>query len=869
MMVHPRPAKIGQWSESALKVLRERYLQPVGSVESGSPTAWETPEDMCWRVAQAIAQAERAWGASEAAVQQIASQFYDLMVDCLFLPNSPTIMNAGAENGLQYSACYVLPVEDSIEGIFEAIKRAALIHQSGGGTGFSFSRLRPRNSPVRSSGGSASGPVSFMRVFDAATQAIKQGGKRRGANMGVLRVDHPDILEFVECKLGGAITNFNISVAITDTFMQALEQDEEYDLVAQPGWPRPGGLSHPLQSGWVGCDNPPPDGGRYSGGETVGRLRARDVWEHIVQAAWRSGDPGLMFLDTVNFSPANPTPKLEQIEATNPCGEQALAPNDACNLGSINLARFADSKGLLYWDELERVVRLAVRFLDDVIEVNPYPLPEIDATVKANRRIGLGIMGWADLLFELGIPYDSEAALELADEVMSFIQRIGHDESARLAEVRGAFPNWPRSIYKDDCPCRNATITTIAPTGSVSIIADCSSGIEPAFALAYQHVVKQPDGSERRLSFVNPVFERLARAQGWYSEAPSHLTSRNGGCDGASSEELMAEVARRGSVQGLEGVPEEAQRVFVIAHEIAPEWHVRMQATFQQHVDNGVSKTINMPNSATVDDVAAAYRLAYDLGCRGITVFRDGCKGEQVLNIGIKGSGKQEIREFEDQGTGDEGRVMSAEEPRTSALVPRPSFPDSSGETGVEQLPLFPLVKQRPQALQGTTYRIGTPLGTAFITVNENEDGEPFEVFANVGKAGSDTAAVAEAVGRLISLCLRLPSSLSPSERLEAVVGQLSGIGGGRPLGFGPRRVRSLPDGLAQVLAGHLADRQEADGQLQIADSRWQITENADHQPSAIGHRPPSADLCPECGQATLVTEEGCLKCHTCGYSEC
>ena len=864
MMVHPRPAKIGQWSEPALKVLRERYLQPAGSGKPGSPVDWETPEDMCWRVAQAIARAERTWGASQADVRQIASQFYDLMVDGLFLPNSPTIMNAGAENGLQYSACYVLPVEDSIEGIFEAIKRAALIHQSGGGTGMSFSRLRPRNSPVRSSGGSASGPVSFMRVFDAATQAIKQGGKRRGANMGVLRVDHPDILEFVECKLGGAITNFNISVAITDTFMQALEQDEEYDLLAQPGWPRP-------------------DGGRYSGGETVGRLRAGDVWERIVQAAWRSGDPGLMFLDTVNFSPANPTPKLCQIESTNPCGEQSLPPNDACNLGSINLARFADNKGLLCWEELERVVRLAVRFLDDVIEVNPYPLPEIDATVKANRRIGLGIMGWADLLFELGIPYDSEAALELADEVMSFIQRIGHDESARLAELRGAFPNWPRSIYKDDRPRRNATITTIAPTGSVSIIADCSSGIEPAFALAFEHRVKQPDGSERRLAFVNPVFERLAKDQGWYSKEPSHLTSRNGGdlpsrltsrnggrdgksgCDGALSEALMAEVARRGSVQGLEGVPEEAQRVFVIAHEIAPEWHVRMQAAFQQHVENGVSKTINLPNSATVDDVAAAYRLAYDLGCRGITVFRDGCKGEQVLNIGIKGSGNQEIREVEGPGMGDEGRVMSA------------------GETGAEQLQLFPLVKPRPQALQGTTYRIGTPLGTAFITVNENEDGEPFEVFANVGKAGSDTAAVAEAVGLLISLCLRLPSSLSPRERLEAVVGQLSGIGGGRPLGFGPRRVRSLPDGLAQVLAEHLAKWQTADGQWPIADSespiadsespiadsRWPIAENADHQPSAIGHRPPSADLCPECGQATLVTEEGCLKCHTCGYSEC
>ncbi|HZP38223.1 MAG TPA: vitamin B12-dependent ribonucleotide reductase [Methylomirabilota bacterium] len=748
-----RPPKVGRWSEPALRVLRERYLaREQGQVR-------ETPEEMCWRVALAIAGAEARFGRSPAAVSEVAAAFYDMMVEGYFLPNSPTLMNAGKDNALQYSACYVLPVGDSMEEIFEAVKAAAIIQQSGGGTGFAFSRLRPKDDVVHSTGGRASGPVSFLRVFNAATEAVKQGGTRRGANMGILRVDHPDVLEFVECKLDGGITNFNISVAATDAFMEALAADGEYDLI-----------------------NP-------RTGQVTGRLRARDVFSRIVRAAWRTGDPGMVFIDRINRSPANPTPELGLIEATNPCGEQPLLPNDACNLGSINVAKFAVERGGRWeidWSELERVVRLAVRFLDDVIEVNPYPLPQVDEMVKANRRVGLGVMGWADLLFILGVPYDSEEALDLADRLMAFINDKGHEQSARLAEERGPFPHWARSIYRTGRPLRNATVTTIAPTGTISMIAGCSSGIEPVFALAFEHRVKGPEG-ERVLPFFSETFERLARRRGFYSEA------------------LMAEVARRGSLRGVAGVPDDARGVFKTAHEIDAVWHVRHQAVFQKHTDNGVSKTINLPESATEEDVATAYRLAWDLGCLGITVFRDGSKGGQVLNVGVRRDGA--------------GRG----------------------------------VKPRPHSLTGATYRMETPIGTAFITVNDNGGGEPFEVFVQVGKAGSDTMAVAEALGRLVSLVLRLPSPLSPRRRLEEAINQLSRIGGGQPTGFGAAKVLSLPDALARTLAEHIG-----------------VAGPASPEPGPpVGGLRRVGDLCRECGQATLVYEEGCKKCLSCGFNEC
>jgi len=765
-----RPVKQGQWSESALRVLRERYLDKSG----GGVT--ETPEEMCWRVARAIAAAEVTWGKTEEQVHEVASRFYDLMVDGYFLPNSPTLMNAGKDNGLQYSACFVLPVGDSMDEIFEAVKRAAIIHKSGGGTGFAFSRLRPKDTLVKSTGGKASGPVSFLRVFNGATEAVKQGGTRRGANIGVLKVDHPDILEFIRCKLDGGIANFNISVTATDAFMEALAADGEYDLVDP----------HTRQ--------------------VTGRLRAREVFDRIVDAAWRTGDPGLVFIDRVNRSPANPVPELETIEATNPCGEQPLAPNDACNLGSINLDKFArpeTPEAPIAWDELERVVRQSVRFLDDVIQVNPYPLPEIMAEVQANRRIGLGVMGWSDMLIQLGIPYDSEAALELADKVMEFITTIGRDESARLAEERGPFPNWPRSIYREGRPIRNSTVTTIAPTGTISIIAGCSSGIEPLFAVAFSHIV-----GDRHLTFVNPHFERVAKQRGFYSP------------------ELMERVAKEGTLHGISEVPEDVRRVFVTAHEIPPEWHVRMQAAFQRHTDNGVSKTINLPNSATVEDVARAYRLAYDLGCLGITVFRDGCKaahGGQVLHVGT---------------------AKTAAEPEKKAKAAGEDAPAVKME---------PTVKPRPRTLRGVTYRIDTPLGTGYVHVNQGPSGEPFEVFLNVGKAGSDVQADAEALGRLISLILRMPSPLSPRERVEEIVKQLDRIGGRRDAGLGPARVRSIPDAIAQVLAEHVGLREPG----------------AEHIREARQGRVKATDMCPDCQNFTLVFEEGCQKCHVCGFSEC
>ncbi|HXH83618.1 MAG TPA: ribonucleotide reductase N-terminal alpha domain-containing protein, partial [Candidatus Tectomicrobia bacterium] len=1155
MLSETRPPKVGKWTEPALRVLRERYL-----LRDDRGAVVETPEEMCWRVARSIAAGEARYGRSAAAVREVAEAFYDLMVDGYFIPNSPTLMNAGKGNGLQYSACYVLPVGDSMEEIFDSVKAAAIIHKSGGGTGFAFSRLRPKDDVVNSTGGRASGPVSFLKVFNGATEAVKQGGTRRGANMGILRVDHPDILEFIDCKLDGGITNFNISVAATDAFMDALARGTEYDLI-----------------------NP-------RSGEVAGRLSAKEVFDRIVRAAWRTGDPGMVFIDRINASPANPTPEIGQVEATNPCvtgdtliatdrgllrmdeivrryangglavhvdsrlfpsrfmvwegthgvplasyqqaclpisqaidsgerqtvavrtkagyeitctpdhrvmtergwvqaadlrigrdriliqsgaapfnedarlpfdvpsdfagangrvyrhalprewsedlgfvlgwligdgwlragdrncrvgftfgaadeealervkaaldtwyghpvrvvtrprdvrhlsyhgkffvdffarlgvrpvkaqdkrvpdtifsapraavvgflralftadgtvrdnaqsnsswialssksrrllhdvqvlllnlgikshildrsriprvglfpyqardgaprsyesdgalfelaifgesrdafrreigfvgpkqarlegvryrrfhrqtfsdvvvaveprgvqrvydltepqshsmvanglvvhqcGEQPLLPNEACNLGSINVARFArrgdDGEYTIDWAEMERAIRLAVRFLDDVIEMNPYPLPVIDQTVKANRRIGLGVMGWADLLFLLGIPYDSQEAIDLADRLMAFIKEQAHDQCARLAEERGPFPNWSRSIYKHGRPMRNSTVTTIAPTGTISMIAGCSSGIEPIFALAFQHRVKNPDG-ERVLTFVNETFERIARDRGFYSDA------------------LMQEIARRGTLHGIPGVPDEVARVFKTAHEIPFEWHVRHQAAFQRHTDNGVSKTINLPNDATEEDVASAYRLAWDLGCLGITVFRDGCKGEQVLHVGVK--------------------------ERAPAAPPGPA-----------------VVKPRPHSLSGRTYRSETPIGTAFVTVNETPDGEPFEVFVQVGKGGSDTMAVAEALGRLISLTLRLPSPMSPHRRLEEVISQLSRIGGAQPLGFGKGKVLSLPDALARTLAEHI-------GQLKADADAPRAAE--DEARRRIG------DLCKECGQATFV----------------
>lgn len=560
---------------NAIKVLKNRYLMKD---EEGKVV--ETPSQMFRRVARAIAQADLIYD-KEANVKKTEEEFYQIMANREFLPNSPTLMNAGTRLG-QLSACFVLPIEDSIEGIFTTLKHMAIIHQSGGGTGFSFSKLRPAGDIVGSTKGIASGPVSFMSIYDAATNVIKQGGRRRGANMAILDVTHPDILKFIEAKSReGALTNFNISVAVTDEFMEAVEKDGEYDLI-----------------------NP-------RNGKVEGKLRARHVFDLIVANAWRTGDPGLVFIDEINRH--NPTPAVGRIQSTNPCGEQPLLPYESCNLGSINLDRFVKD-GDLDWEKLRMVTRTAVHFLDNVIDVNKYPIPEIAKITKANRKIGLGVMGFADMLIELGIPYDSEEALATGEKVMKFISEEATKKSVEISEERGPFPNfkgslWEKKGYKG---IRNSTVTTVAPTGTISIIAGCSSGIEPIFAVAFVRNVMEGT----RLLEIQHTFEKIAREKGFYSR------------------DLMLKIAKTGSIQNLGEIPEEVRRVFVTALDIAPEWHVRMQAAFQKYVDNAVSKTVNLPPDATVDDVRKIYWMAYKLKCKGITIYRYGSRKEQVLYVG-------------------------------------------------------------------------------------------------------------------------------------------------------------------------------------------------------------------------------------------
>lgn len=753
----PKGYSRGQWTKEAVRVLEERYL-----MKDSRGKIIETPDGMAYRVAREVAAAEKIFGADEKKREQVTREFYELICRRLFMPNSPTLMNAGKGNNLQYSGCYVLPVGDSLAEIFDAIKNTAIVHQSGGGTGFSFSSLRPKGSRVKSTHGVASGAVSFMRVFDAATNEVKQGGARRGANMGVLRVDHPDIEEFVESKLKGGITNFNISVAVTDVFMRAVEKDKDY-------W-----LYDPYLK------------------RKTKKLKAREVFGRIVKGAWANGDPGVIFIDRVNAGPANPVPAMGPVAATNPCGEQPLYPNEACNLGSINLSLMV-KKGIkeVDWEKLDQVTRTATRFLDDVIEVNPYPLPEIDKIVKANRRVGLGVMGWADLLFQLEIPYDSREAVGLAKKVMKFIQKKAHEESGKMALERGEFPNFKKSVYKDGKPLRNATLTTIAPTGSISIVAGASSGIEPLFALAYKHKV-----DDRELYFFNPYFEEAAKKHGL-------------------DKDIIEKVKTRGNLHGLE-VPKKLARVFVTAHEVEWRGHINTQAAFQAGVDNAVSKTINLPNEAEVATVEKAYLYAYKKGCMGITVYRDRCREEQVLYAG-------------------EDKKKAATE-------------------GQRELK----VKPRPAVAIGKTYRIETPVGTAFVTVNTNGKNDPFEVFVNVGKVGSDIAADAEAIGRLISLNLRLGSDFSWTEVLAQIIEQLEGIGGGESVGFGPNRIRSLADGVAKILKEYLGGQQASVSQI---GAQPNLLERVRRR----GHR----DMCPSCGMSALIFEEGCAKCSYCGYNKC
>ncbi|OGW43724.1 MAG: ribonucleoside-diphosphate reductase, adenosylcobalamin-dependent [Nitrospirae bacterium RBG_16_43_11] len=770
------------FSQNAIKVLEKRYL-----AKNDKGQVVETPKDMFRRVARNIAQAELIYDGT-ADLARAEEKFYQLMVKKEFLPNSPTLMNAGRELQ-QLSACFVLPIEDSMEGIFESVKQAAIIHKSGGGTGFSFSRLRPKNDVVRTTGGVASGPISFMKVFNHATEAVKQGGTRRGANMGILRVDHPDILEFIDCKINeNDVTNFNISVAITDRFMEAVVKDEPYDLLS----PRTG--------------------------QPASKLSAREVFDKIANNAWKNGEPGLFFIDTTNR--ANPTPHAGSIEATNPCGEQPLIPYESCNLGSINLevhVTHMDGKAVVDWDRLERTVRTSVHFLDNVIDMNHYPITQIGEVTKSNRKIGLGLMGFARMLFKLGLAYDSLEGIDSARSVMQFIRDIGHSESERMAEKRGVFPNWEGSVYKKQGKrLRNAYITTVAPTGTLSMIADTSGGCEPEFSLIwYKNVM----GGEH-LPYVQETFIDIAKAEGFWSD-----------------DLINKIIANHGSVRGLNEVPAKWQDIFATAHDVASEWHVRMQAAFQEYTDSAVSKTINMPLGATVDDVKDAYILAYKLGCKGITVYRDGSRSEQVMNVG-KSQGKAKEAVSSKQSVVSSQK--SEKEQELDFLLPRQ-------EERKDSRPSHPLIepRPRPKTTTGVTNKMRTSCGDLYVTVNEDENGRPFEVFCNMGKAGGCEGSQNEAIGRLISLAFR--SGVSP----QSVIRQLIGIRCNQPYGLGKNIIHSCSDAISKAVLEYMISKQgEVNKELSVEYDR------------RIGA------ACPDCG-CEMEFSEGCEKCHFCGHSKC
>jgi len=823
-------------SDNARIVLAKRYLRKD---DNGKPV--EEPEEMFWRVAHTIASADARYGAGTEQVNALAREFYLLMTRRLFEPNSPTLMNAGRPLG-QLSACFVLPVDDALSngqsGVYDTLRSMAMVHQSGGGTGFSFSRIRPTGDIVRSTTGVASGPISFMSLYDASTEVVKQGGTRRGANMGILRVDHPDVEEFIDCKQDiTKITNFNISVAITDAFMRAVDRGEEYDLV-----------------------NP-------RTGELAGKKDARQIFDKIVQNAWRTGEPGVFFIDRANFY--NPVPHLGSYEATNPCGEQPLLPYDVCNLGSVNVGAFvrddvpatADWYERIDWKEYRRVTRLATHFLDNVIDANQYPLPEITDLANRIRRIGLGVMGFADLLVRLGIAYNSPEGVEVGRRVMEFLDEESKKASETLAEKRGAFPEWEKSIWGPDESAarapngerirpvrklRNCNVTTVAPTGTISIFAGCSSGIEPLFAVAFmrnQAGALMPD--------VNDDFVKAAKDGGWYSA------------------ELMERIAREGHIHFAE-VPESVQRAFSTAHDITPEWHVRMQAAFQEHCDSAISKTTNFPNEATVEDVRKIYELAFALGTKGVTVYRDGSRDGQVLSTGAT---KTPAQQAEEVAKAAEIGAKAAEQAERIAKLEREMARLRGELSQAEQVATQARrsKRKRPNVLKGTTRKMNSPLGDVFVTINEDREGHEFEVFATLGKAGSVAMADVEAIGRLISLALRFGIPVTD------VYSQLRGISSDRAVGFGENKVLSVPDAIAQALGLHQREKAGIQQELipEVVGGATEVVtlpETLEQPQLSLMNYASEAETfmgtCPDCS-SQLEFAEGCKKCHACGYSEC
>ena len=820
------PASPDTLSANARTVLEKRYL-----VKDTSGKAIETPEDMFWRVATVVAEADRRYGATEQEIHGTAVQFYELMTQRRFEPNSPTLMNAGRPLG-QLSACFVLPVADALsnghDGIYDTLRSMALIHQSGGGTGFSFSRLRPGGAMVRSTTGVASGPVSFMKLYDASTEAVKQGGTRRGANMGILRVDHPDVLDFIACKEDlTQVVNFNISVGITRKFMDALKADGEYDLI-----------------------NP-------ANQQVVGTVKAKDVWDKMILGAWRTGEPGVFFIDEANKY--NPVPHLGTYEATNPCGEQPLLPYDVCNLGSVNIGIYAVN-GSMDWDALRADIRLSAHFLDNIIDVNKYPLPEIDQLSKRIRRIGLGVMGFADALIKLGIRYDSVEGVEFGRRIMEFLDVEGKAQSEIMAKSRGAFPEWSQSIWGPDETCardadgnrirpmqmlRNCNVTTVAPTGTISIIAGCSSGLEPLFAVAFmrnQAGVMMPD--------VNEDFVQMAKAGGWYSD------------------ELMERIAKTGTINHPE-VPAKVKEAFRTANEIPAEWHIRMQAAFQKHCDSAISKTTNFSHAATIEDVRTIYEMAYAMDCKGVTVYRDGSRDGQVLSTGATAGAAAE-RKGEGATVGEKADFLErvAELEHENDRLKKILFDVEAENLNRRQK------RSRPDKLRGTTIRRETPLGVMFVNVTEDEKGQPFEVFINLGKAGGSAMADAEALGRMISLSLRSGIPLMEIHK------QLRGISSDRAVGLGPNKVLSMPDAVGQALYEWWQDKQGVQQDLlstptvqssmptpsysvpvPVIAGGQQMERNSRDTGEFIGS-------CPDCG-SQLEFAEGCVKCHVCGFSEC